>query len=117
MTGITAADQVRFFIRVDRLVPALHRAYAMRLLASVVPSQRWGVALVRPRGWKLYFKGGWTEDPSWIDHQVALLRRGRQAVSIAILTEDSGSHEYGRATLRGIALRLVSGLARAKAVP
>ena len=27
--------------------------------ASIVPSQRWGIARVRPRGWALYFKGGW----------------------------------------------------------
>jgi hypothetical protein len=25
----------------------------------VIPSQRWGVGRVRPRGWSIYFKGGW----------------------------------------------------------
>jgi len=107
---ITAADQTRLFLRLPRLFPRRHRRYAMHLLDSIIPGQRWGIARVRPHGWKLYFKGGWTEDPRWIDHQAALLTRGSRAVSIAILTEGSGSHAYGRETLRGIAARLLAGL-------
>ena len=40
---ITAADQVRFFIKIDELVPAAHRRYARKLLSSIVGPQRWGV--------------------------------------------------------------------------
>ena len=109
-SGITAADQTRFFLRLRGLFPPRHRRYAMHLLQSIVPGQRWGIARVRPRGWQLYFKGGWTEEPRWIDHQAALLIRSNHAVSIAILTEGSGSHGYGRETLRGIAARLLAGL-------
>jgi hypothetical protein len=109
-SGITAADQTRFFLRLEGLFPRRHQRYALHLLASIIPGQRWGIAQVRPRGWRLYFKGGWTEEPRWIDHQAALLRRGDRAVSIAILSEGSGSHAYGRETLRGIAARLLGGL-------
>jgi hypothetical protein len=109
-SGITAADQTRFFLRLEGLFPARHRRYALHLLESIIPGQRWGVAQVRPHGWRLYFKGGWTEEPRWIDHQAALLTRGDRAVSIAILTEGSGSHSYARETLRGIAARLLRGL-------
>ena len=59
---------------------------AMHLLSSIVPSQRWGIAQVRPAGWALYFKGGWGSGSGAVDHQVALLRRGRRRVSVAILT-------------------------------
>jgi len=31
---------------------------AMHLLASITPSQRWGIGEVAPEGWQLYFKGG-----------------------------------------------------------
>ena len=107
---IDVADQTRFFLHIDRRVPRRHRRYAMRLLGSIVPSQRWGIARVRPRGWALYFKGGWGSGTGWVDHQVALLRRGRRRLSVAILITSSPSHAYGNETLRGVAARLLRGL-------
>ena len=82
----------------------------MHLLGSIVPSQRWGIARVRPRGWALYFKGGWGSGTGWADQQVALLRRGRRRVSVAILITSSPSHAYGNEPLRGVAARLLRGL-------
>ena len=110
LSSIDVADQTRFFLHLDRFVPRRHRRYAMRLLGSIVPSQRWGIARVRPRGWALYFKGGWGSGTGWADHQVALLRRGRRRVAVAILITSSPSHAYGKETLRGVAARLLRGL-------
>jgi Beta-lactamase enzyme family len=110
LSTIDAAGQTRFFLRIDRFVPRRHRRYAMGLLGSIVPSQRWGIARVRPRGWALYFKGGWGSGTGWADHQVALLRRGRRRIAVAILITSSPSHEYGNETLRGVAARLLRGL-------
>jgi hypothetical protein len=110
LSSIDVADQTRFFFHIDRLMPRRHRRYALRLLGSIVPSQRWGIARVRPRGWALYFKGGWGSGTGWADHQVALLRRGRRRLSIAILVTSSPSHTYGNETLRGVAARLLRGL-------
>ena len=109
-TEITASDQTRFFLHIDSYIPRRHRSYAMSLLAGVVPSQRWGIGEVAPRGWKLYFKGGWGYGTGLLDHQVALLVRGCARVSIAVLTMYDGSHNYGKATLRGIFARLLRGL-------
>jgi hypothetical protein len=109
-THITAADQTRFFLHINRYIAPLHRAFALKLLAGVIPSQRWGVGQVAPRGWKLYFKGGWGSGTGLIDNQVALLTRGCARVSIAVLTMYDGSHPYGKATLRGIFARLLKGL-------
>jgi Beta-lactamase enzyme family len=116
LSHIDASDQARFFFRIDRLVPSRHRRTAMRLLSGIVPSQRWGVGRVRPRGWALYFKGGWGSGTGWVDHQVALLRRGRRRFALAILITHSPSHAYGKRTLRGVAARLVRGL-RPSSVP
>jgi hypothetical protein len=107
---ITARDQTRFWLHIDGHIVPRHRAYAMRLLASIVPSQRWGVGEVAPHGWKLYFKGGWGSGTGLIDNQVALLRRGCARVSIAVLTMHDGSHAYGKQTLRAIFRKLLSGL-------
>jgi Beta-lactamase enzyme family len=110
LSSIDVADQTRFLLHIDRYLPRRHRRYALRLLGSIVPSQRWGIARVRPRGWALYFKGGWGSGTGWADHQVALLRRGRRRLAVAILITSSPSHEYGKETLRGIAARLLRGL-------
>ena len=110
LSTIDVADQTRFFLRIDRYLPRRHRRYALRLLGSIVPSQRWGIPRVRPRGWALYFKGGWGSGTGWVDHQVALLRRGRRQLSVAILITSSPSHAYGNETLRGVAARLLRGL-------
>jgi hypothetical protein len=117
LSRIDAADQARYFLRIDALTPRRHRAYALRLLRTISPSQRWGIARVKPAGWRLYFKGGWGSGTGWVDHQVALLTRGDERVSVAILTHLDGSHAYGEETLRGIALRLLGGLDSAQAVP
>jgi beta-lactamase class A len=107
MSLMNAADGARFFLRLPRLVPRRHRDSALRLLRSIVPSQRWGIGRERPRGWALYFKGGWGSGSGAVDHQVALLRRGRRRVSVAILTTGSPSHAYAVETLRGVAARLL----------
>lgn len=111
LSRIDAADQSLFFLHIDRYVPSRHRAYALRLLSSIVPSQRWGIAQVRPPGWALYFKGGWGSGSGAVDHQVALLRRGQRRVSVAILTTNSPTHAYAKQTLRGVVERLLRGLA------
>jgi len=103
-------DQVRFMYRLGSYVPGRHRAYAMRLLSHIVRSQRWGIGRVRPRGWRLCFKGGWGSGSGRVDHQVALLTRHRHRVSVAIFTQFDPTHAYGERTLRGVAARLLSGL-------
>jgi hypothetical protein len=113
MSTTTAGDQARFMLGVDRHVPVRHRRYAMSLLRTVVPAQRWGVARVAPLGWTLYFKGGWGSGTGRVDHQAALLVRGGQRVALAIVTQHQGSHAYGKQTLQGVAARLLRGLAAA----
>ncbi len=107
---ITASDQTKFFLHIDRFTARRHRGYAMRLLASITPSQRWGIGEVAPRGWKLYFKGGWGYGTGLMDHQVVLLTRGCARLSVAVLTMYDGSHAYGKATLKGMFERLLTGL-------
>jgi beta-lactamase family protein len=106
---ITPRDQTKFFLHIDSQIAPRHRAYGMRLLASIVPSQRWGIGEVAPKGWKLYFKGGWGSGTGLVDNQVALLVRGCSRVSIAVLTMNDGSHAYGKQTLKGLFQRLLRG--------
>jgi len=108
---INAEDQARYFYDIDHLMPPRHRHYGLHLLAHVVKSQRWGIGRVHlPKGWRLYFKGGWGSGTGRVDHQVALLVNGKTRVSVAVLTAADGTHAYGKETLRGIFARLLRGL-------
>jgi hypothetical protein len=102
---ITAADQVRLFLRIDKLAPKRHRAYLRHLLASIVSYQRWGIAPVASgRGFRIMFKGGWRNG---ISHQAALLERDGRRIALAVLT--SGAPDpYGRLTETGVAERILA---------
>jgi Beta-lactamase enzyme family len=102
---LTAHDQARLFLRIDRLTPRRHRGYLRNLLASITPSQRWGIAPVAAeRGFHIMFKGGWR---AGIFHQVALLERDGRRIALAVLTR-SADDGYGRQTQSGIAARVLA---------
>lgn len=110
LSRIDAVDQARFFLHIDAHVVRRHRATAMHLLATVTPSQRWGIGRVRLPGWRLYFKGGWGSGTGAVEHQVALLRHGGVRVSVAVLITNSPSHAYAKRTLQGEFQRLLRGV-------
>jgi beta-lactamase family protein len=104
---LTAGDQVRLFLQIDRLAPRRHRSFLRHLLGSIVPSQRWGVAAVADaRGFHIMFKGGWR---TAIAHQSALVERDGTRAALAVLTSGSPSDAYGRETEAGIASRVLAG--------
>jgi hypothetical protein len=107
----TVRDQTLFFLRLEELLPDRHEAYALRLLRTIVPSQRWGMGRVIPDGWTLHFKGGWGSGTGAVDHQVGLLRRADDRVAIAVMTVNNPSHAYGKATLEEVARRLLAPVA------
>jgi hypothetical protein len=103
--NITAADQARLFLRIDKLAPKRHRRYLRGLLGSIVSWQRWGIAPVAAaRDFRIMFKGGWRTN---ISHQVALLERDGHRIAVAVLTSGA-SDGYGRLTETGVAERLLA---------
>ncbi|MCW2989961.1 MAG: hypothetical protein JWM73_555 [Solirubrobacterales bacterium] len=104
-TGITAADQVRFFFDLERVIGRRRLGYAKHLLRTVVPWESWGIPFAaRPEGWRVFFKGGWRDG---LTHQSAQLIRGRTKIAISVLTTGSPSMTYAEGTIAGIARRLV----------
>lgn len=107
---ISAADQARFFFRMEELIPGRFRRYANRLLSHIVDYESWGIpAVARPRGWRVYFKGGWRGTArGQLVHQVARLERPRHRVAIAVLTDGDPSMAYGIETIEGVTSRLLA---------
>lgn len=107
-TVITAADQAPFMYRLRRYIPRRHRHYAFHLLSHIVSHQRWGVPPAKPRGWRVYFKGGFVPSGGgWRINQVALLRRGDRKLALAVLSEGNPTLEYGAKTVQGVTARLL----------
>ncbi|MBA2794674.1 MAG: serine hydrolase [Thermoleophilaceae bacterium] len=107
---LTASDQARFFLALDRLAPKRFRDEARDLLETVTGLQSWGIpAGARPR-WKVFFKGGWRpETDGELVHQAALLERGSSRVAIAVLTRANPDMVYGERTVQGVTERLLAG--------
>jgi hypothetical protein len=108
---LTTADQARFFYRLPALVPATHRTLALYLLSHVVSYQSWGIpAVARPRGWQVWFKGGWRGTSiGQLVHQVARLNKGARTFSMAVFTNGDPGQGYGIETIQGVAARLLTG--------
>jgi hypothetical protein len=106
---ISASDQARFFYGMKRLLPRQFRDYANHLLSHITSSQSWGIpAVARPRGWNVFFKGGWRgTSRGQLVHQVARLARSHRTIAIAVLTDGDPSMGYGIQTIEGTAGRLL----------
>jgi hypothetical protein len=109
---ITAADMARFFFRLEDNLGKRHQRFGMKLLASIVSFERWGIPDGAGGGWSVWFKGGWRpggEDHSSgaVSHQAALLRyRDGTRIAIAVLTDETPGEGEGYGTIEGIAGRL-----------
>jgi hypothetical protein len=108
LSTTTARELTRLFLHIDDAMPVRHRAYGMRLLETIVPRQRWGIAEAVPPGWAVAFKGGWTDGPGLSEHQAALLTRGEQRIAVAVASTGQPSHAYARRGLRGVFGRLLA---------
>jgi beta-lactamase class A len=111
LSTTSARDQARFMFRLESLIPRRHRGYARWALSSIVTRQRWGIGEVATPGWRKFFKGGWGSGSGAVDHQVALLKlRDGTRAGLAVMTTNSPSHAYGKASLQGTFARLLRSL-------
>ncbi|HEY2769741.1 MAG TPA: serine hydrolase [Solirubrobacteraceae bacterium] len=106
---ISPADQARFFFGMDALIPPEFRGYARFLLSTIVDYESWGIpAVARPRGYRVYFKGGWRgTDLGQLVHQVARVEGHGRTFAIAVMTDGDPSMGYGIDTIQGLTARLL----------
>jgi hypothetical protein len=107
-TQTSAADQARFFVAMQRLIPRRFWPYARGLLAGIEPEQSWGIPEVaRPR-WQVFFKTGALPSEG-LFHEAARLERHGVTFTVAVFTTGDPSMAYGEETIRGVGTRLLSG--------
>jgi len=93
----------------DDLLPSEFKHYARNLLSHITASQSWGIpSVARPRGWRVYFKGGWLPMSHGLVNQVARLEKPQLTISIAVLTEGDPSMAYGEESIAGVTDRLLT---------
>jgi hypothetical protein len=106
---LSAADQARFFYKMDSLIPRQFRAYARKLLSTIAGYESWGIpAVARPHGYTVFFKGGWRGTRlGQLVHQIARLERHGRKLAIAVMTDGDPSMGYGIDTIQGVTQELL----------
>ena len=108
LTQITAQDELRLLKVLTSASTVLSkpaRVYIRRLMARVIPGQRWGTpAGVRP-GVVVHVKNGWLPLPSygWRINSLGIFSRPRTSYMIVVLTKNNPTMAYGVATIQAAA--------------
>jgi Beta-lactamase enzyme family len=109
LSRVTAADQARFFYRIDNLVPQRHRPLLERVLGEHGPYRGWGIpqeALLRD--WHVWWKDGWMHSARGeLLLQAARLERHGITFAVAVIADGQPTSGYGVATMRGVGERLL----------
>jgi hypothetical protein len=106
---LSAADQARFFFEMPSLIPHEFVGYARFLLSTIAGYESWGIpAVARPRGYRVFFKGGWRPTVlGQLVHQIGRLEGHHRTFSIAVMTDGDPSMGYGIATIQGVTAALL----------
>ena len=101
---ISAADQARFFFRMDSLIPREFVGYARYLLSTIAGYESWGIpAVARGRGYAVFFKGGWRGTGlGQLVHQSARLEGHGRRFAMSVLTDGDPSMGYGIDTIQDV---------------
>jgi hypothetical protein len=107
-TQTSAADQARFFIAIERLVPRQFWPYARGLMDGIEAEQSWGIPEVaRPR-WQVFFKTGALPSEG-LFNETARLERPGVTFTVSIFSTGDPSQAYGEETMRGVGAALLAG--------
>jgi hypothetical protein len=107
-TQTSAADQARFFIAIEHLIPRQFWPYARGLMDGIEAEQSWGIPEVaRPR-WQVFFKTGALPSEG-LFNETARLERPGVTFTVSIFSTGDPSQAYGEETMRGVGAALLAG--------
>ncbi|MHA6765117.1 serine hydrolase [Streptacidiphilus sp. PAMC 29251] len=109
LTQIDAHDEVKLlatFTSNHTVLSATWRAYALKLMSQVTPSQRWGVPYGAPKGSLVSNKNGWLPRATrgWRVHSIGAVTGGGRSYVMAVLTDNDKTMQYGVDTIQRITL-------------
>ncbi|MDX2704243.1 serine hydrolase [Streptomyces sp. PA03-6a] len=107
LTQITAGDEQKLMDLLTAPNAVLGdnaRAYALKLMNEVVPSQRWGAPAGAPDSAVVHVKNGWLSRAThgWRVHSLGAFTGGGHDYSITVLTDDDATMASGIATVEGV---------------
>jgi len=108
LTQVTARDELllmRLLMAKNTVLDTPSRHYALRLMAQVIASQRWGVPAGAPTSLTVHVKNGWLPRAThgWRIHSIGCFTRSGGGYSIVVLTQDNPTMAYGIRTIEAIA--------------
>ncbi len=108
LTQITAHDELllmNLLMYPNTVLDAASRAYALNLMAQVIPSQRWGVPAGAPTDLTVHVKNGWLPlaTHGWRIHSIGCFTGHHRGYSIVVLTQDNPTMAYGITTIESVA--------------
>jgi hypothetical protein len=107
LTRVTAQDEMlllRLLTVRSAVLDYTSRQYALRLMAHVIPAQRWGVPAGAPAGVTVHVKNGWLPDPvRWVINSIGVFTSRHRVYRIAVLTRNNPNMDYGVDTVQGVA--------------
>jgi hypothetical protein len=107
-TQTSAADQARFFVAIEKLIPRQFWPYARGLMAGIEAEQSWGIPPVaRPR-WQVFFKTGALPSEG-LFNETARLERPGVTFTVSVFTTGDPSMAYGEETIQGVGAALLAG--------
>jgi beta-lactamase class A len=104
LTQITAHDELlllNLLMYPNTVLDTASRAYALNLMAQVIPSQRWGVPAGAPADLTVHVKNGWLPlaTHGWRIHSIGCFTGHQRGYSIVVLTQDNPTMAYGITTI------------------
>jgi beta-lactamase class A len=107
LTLVTAHDELILLKQLtssNSVLDQPSRAYALKLMAEVIPSQRWGVPIGAPTDVTVHVKNGWLPDPVlWVINSIGAFTGHHRDYRIVVLTRGNRSMSYGIDTIQAVA--------------
>jgi Beta-lactamase enzyme family len=109
LTLITARDeltQLRLLTTANKILSTTRRRYELRLMAHVIPAQRWGVPAGAPAAVTVHVKNGWLPLAvhAWHINSIGAFTSLGRAYLITVLTNNNPTMAYGVTTVQNAAV-------------